>query len=292
MPTPREIEEFTEGDKGFGIIKATEFSLLKSFHGHTFFGLDELHLIGANCTRKIWSMISREYANVDCTIELSKQACSAIAGDSIVNSLSTIPSSEFEGSFSNVDKKGKFMRAVDWVVFMQFVLPTLVFEQLVSTYGADSSQVVAIMSYVIGCSLALRWEIDQDDLDRIRSNLDTWHMHLKTKVTHNMYTVNFHLLRHIPATIEALGPLRGYSTRSAERAIGFFEKHVKSRVSPGANAGNIIKRQLLMRNFERVYNPEDFLQDQPQESSYYTDSPKLSDYRALGMSSRIHSQFR
>ena len=61
------------------------------------------------------------------------------------------------------------MRSVDWVVFMQFVLPTLVFEQLVSTYGADSLQVVAIMSYVIGCSLALSWEIDQDDLDRIRS---------------------------------------------------------------------------------------------------------------------------
>ncbi|KAG2226021.1 hypothetical protein INT45_002487 [Circinella minor] len=52
MPNPREIEEFSEGDKGFGIVKATEFGSLKSFHGYTCFGLDELHLIGANCTRK------------------------------------------------------------------------------------------------------------------------------------------------------------------------------------------------------------------------------------------------
>ena len=51
-------------------------------------------------------------------------------------------------------------------------------------------------------------------------NLNTWHVHLKDNVTPNMYTINFHYLRHIHDTIKALGPLRGYSTRSAERAIG------------------------------------------------------------------------
>ncbi|KAG2219471.1 hypothetical protein INT45_008119 [Circinella minor] len=133
---------------------------------------------------------------------------------------------------------------------------------------ANAPQVEAVMSFVIGCSLALQWEIDGENLGKIKSNLNAWHMHLKNEVTPNMYTVNFHYLRHIHGTIKALGPLRGYSMRSAERAVGFFKRHVKSRVSPGVNAGNIIKRHLIMRNFERVYNPDEFLNDQPEDNDY------------------------
>ncbi|KAG2222041.1 hypothetical protein INT45_003686 [Circinella minor] len=98
MSDPREMNEFIDGDKGFGIKKATEFGSLESFHGHTFFGLDELHLIGANCSRKIWLMISGEYKKVNCTIELPKQICLSI-GSAIIESGPTIPSSIFEGSF-------------------------------------------------------------------------------------------------------------------------------------------------------------------------------------------------
>ena len=43
---------------------------------------------------------------------------------------------------------------------------------------------------------------------------------MKNEVDNNMYTINFHLLRHIHGTVKALGPLRAYSTRSAERSIG------------------------------------------------------------------------
>ena len=60
------------------------------------------------------------------------------------------------------------MRSVDWIVFMQCVLPTLVFEQLAREYGPYAPQVEALMSYVIGCCLALQWEIDQDDLVNIK----------------------------------------------------------------------------------------------------------------------------
>ncbi|KAG2219299.1 hypothetical protein INT45_011314 [Circinella minor] len=80
---------------------------------------------------------------------------------------------------------------------------------------------------------------------------------------HNLYTVNFHLLRHFPDIIEKLCPLRGYSTRSVERAIGFFKRHIKLRVRPGANAAKMIKRQLLMHNFERVYKSDDPLEELP-----------------------------
>ena len=124
------------------------------------------------------------------------------------------------------------------------------------------------------------------------SNFHIWHMHMRENVSPNMYVLNFYLLRHIHETVEALGPLRAYSIRSAERAIGmlfynfnwhiikeqiiklffsfigFFKRHVKSRVLPGANAGNIIKRQLLTRNFEWVYQSEEVTEERPEGGTY------------------------
>ena len=33
------------------------------------------------------------------------------------------------------------MHSVDWIMFLQIIVPTLVFEQLVEEYGRDSDQV-------------------------------------------------------------------------------------------------------------------------------------------------------
>ena len=52
---------------------------------------------------------------------------------------------------------------------MQFILPTLVFEQLIKKYGNNALQVEAIMAFVIGCSTALKWKITQQDIIKIKS---------------------------------------------------------------------------------------------------------------------------
>ncbi|KAG2214170.1 hypothetical protein INT45_008584 [Circinella minor] len=127
MSTPRTDEEFKGDENEFGISKATDFAQLKSFHGYSFFGLDELHLIGANVMKRIWQMVSGDFAtDVNTNILLPKQACSAI-GSAITESSATIPSAIFEGSFRDVYKKAGLMRSVDWIVFLQAVVPTLVF---------------------------------------------------------------------------------------------------------------------------------------------------------------------
>ncbi|KAG2216517.1 hypothetical protein INT45_002651 [Circinella minor] len=168
----------TDNEFDFGIKKATLFGQLKAFHGYSFFGLDEMHCIGANVTRKIWDMITGNFAtDVNSTIRLHNRLSSNI-------------------------------------------VPTLVFKQLVEEYGCNSKQVEAIMSLVIECTLSLQWEIDSEDCSNIKKHLHAWHLHMKNKIDHNLYTVNFHLLRHFHDIIEKLGPLRGYSTRLAERAIG------------------------------------------------------------------------
>ncbi|KAI9243657.1 hypothetical protein BDA99DRAFT_448935 [Phascolomyces articulosus] len=96
MSAARTDDEFREE---FGIDKTNDFAQLKSFHGYSFFGLDELHLIGANVTKKLWQMISRDFDTVvNTTIQLPNRACSAI-GNAIVASSATLPSGVFEGSF-------------------------------------------------------------------------------------------------------------------------------------------------------------------------------------------------
>ncbi|KAG2213297.1 hypothetical protein INT45_012600 [Circinella minor] len=102
----------------------------------------------------------RDFAtDVNTAILLPKQACSAI-GSAITESSATVPSAIFEGSFRDVYKKARLMRSVDWVVFLQEVVPTLVCERLIEEYTSSAEQVDAIMSLVIGCTLALQWNID------------------------------------------------------------------------------------------------------------------------------------
>ena len=70
---------------------------------------------------------------------------------------------------TDVARKTGLLRSVDWIIFMQFILPTLVFEQLIKKYGSNAPQVEAIMAFVIGCSTALKWKITQQDIAKIKS---------------------------------------------------------------------------------------------------------------------------
>ena len=71
--------------------------------------------------------------------------------------------------YLDVYKKAGLMRSIDWIVFLQAVVPTLVFEHLVEEYTFLADQVNAVMSLVIGCTLALQWNMDQEDLANINT---------------------------------------------------------------------------------------------------------------------------
>ncbi len=47
--------------------------------------------------------------------------------------------------------------------------------------------------------------------------------------------------------IKAMGPLRAYSSRSMERAIGVISTLIKSKVEAGINASNVVERLALRR---------------------------------------------
>lgn len=71
-------------------------------------------------------------------------------------------------TYIDVSRKAGHMRSVDWIMLLQCIIPTLIFEQLTETYGAYSEQVEALMSLVIGCTLALQWRIYANDVSAIQ----------------------------------------------------------------------------------------------------------------------------
>lgn len=57
------------------------------------------------------------------------------------------------------------MRSVDWIVFLIYVVPTVVCDQLQEQYGKASRKVCdAVEALVKGCSIALLWHITKKDI--------------------------------------------------------------------------------------------------------------------------------
>lgn len=93
---------------------------------------------------------------------ISKQSLVSI-GKSLEESRQYIPTS-FQGSFDNVIVKTEGTRAVDWLDFLLYIVPTLVVPFL-KTRAAQQ----AILALVKGCSLALQWNLTEElitEMDR------------------------------------------------------------------------------------------------------------------------------
>lgn len=77
-------------------------------------------------------------------------------GASITESRKYIPVS-FQGSFDNVMRKKDGVRAVDWLDFLLYIVPTLIVPYLPSTSAKK-----AVLALVKGCALALQWRLTED----------------------------------------------------------------------------------------------------------------------------------
>lgn len=66
------------------------------------------------------------------------------------------------------------------------------------------------------------------------------HFYKQGQLTISVFTMNQHLLTHVPTIIEKYGPPRAYSTRSLERAIGEISHNVHSKSTPGTATGNVL----------------------------------------------------
>ncbi|OAD68523.1 hypothetical protein PHYBLDRAFT_172950 [Phycomyces blakesleeanus NRRL 1555(-)] len=165
-------------------------------------------------------------------------------GNCITSSRPYIPVS-FQGSFDNVFSKIDGTRAVDWLDFLLYIVPTLVVPFL-----SNRAVKTAVLSLVKGCALALQWTLTSELLDE----MDV------------VFRPVQHYLMHIPFIVKQLGPLRCYSTRSMERVIGVFSKLIKSKCKGGRNASFLVER-FTLHNYVNtaisIQNEIDLIQPKP-----------------------------
>lgn len=283
-----------------------------TFSGSSFFGLDELHLIARGIGKHIYELITVDldiknnthyfYTKSDNTkssegypFYIPKANLRKI-GETIAKSRQYIPTS-FQGSFDNLIAKTDGTRAVDWLDFLLYIVPTLVVPYL-------SNRVVqkALLALVKGCALALQWNLTDELINEMERQVyikfdyyhlkskrtfncrhfNTWHSYLfqqvnqKKKLSRSVFRPVQHYLIHIPFIIRQLGPLRAYSTRSMERAIGVFSKLINSKREGGKNASNIIERLAIQNYLNCILNLEeliDVIKPKPYAETSYINHP-------------------
>lgn len=152
---------------------------MSTFSGSIFYALDELHLVARGIGKQVYDLItvanqpgvktsSFFYTKPDGTKKIldypffvTKKNLKSI-GDSITKSRKYIPTS-FQGSFDNVIDKIDGTRAVDWMDFLLYIVPTIVVPYLPNTAVKK-----AVLALVKGCALALQWQLTESLIDEMQ----------------------------------------------------------------------------------------------------------------------------
>ncbi|KAF7732320.1 hypothetical protein EC973_005216 [Apophysomyces ossiformis] len=155
----------------------------------------------------------------------------------------------FNGNWRSLLGMSK-MRAVDWLDFILYVVPTLVVKRL-----ADNNAKGPTMALVRLCQHSLQYSVTQADIVAMERDMRIWHQYLLGLVEDNVlkvsaFTPNQHYLSHIPDIIRKIGLLRYFSARPLERVIGVYSRLISSTVAAGSNAGNIMVKLAMSRSIE------------------------------------------
>ena len=120
----RTLEDFLFGDAIHGVKNPSIFKKLPSFSSPIFMGIDIYHLLDLNIAKQLKSFLERK----GCSLHL-KHTYRQNIRIMIEVQTSSMPDI-FDGEFKNVLLPSQRLRGVDWSVFIQFILPTLVVEQI------------------------------------------------------------------------------------------------------------------------------------------------------------------
>ncbi|KAJ8663707.1 hypothetical protein O0I10_000956 [Lichtheimia ornata] len=119
----RESNMFKALRSSIGQRRPSPFATLPSFHGYTFFPMDIMHLLGHGIAHQLWNMMQGTYGKNNNPLYLSPATRNTISQQLIASSQTT-PSS-FSGSCGDIKNKSGYFRAVDWIHFARFLLPTV-----------------------------------------------------------------------------------------------------------------------------------------------------------------------
>ncbi|KAG1437082.1 hypothetical protein G6F56_013277 [Rhizopus delemar] len=110
------------------------------------------------------------------------------------------------------------------------------------------------MDLINTCNISMARELRASDLILISERVLSWHNYLKLQIRSNhlnmrVFTPNMHYLKHIPLTIEQMGPLRFLSWRSSERNIKTYSNAITSGSKAAANDSNIVLKKGVLASF-------------------------------------------
>lgn len=128
------------------------FCKLPSFHGASFFPIDFMHMLGLGISRQFWNLLSGDYDSANAEhnpLRLSTSSLKEI-GRYVAISRSHTPS-EFAGHCGDIYTKSGFYRAVDWLHFMQYLVPAIVLEYI-NDDDARKAVLHLVNIYLIACA--------------------------------------------------------------------------------------------------------------------------------------------
>lgn len=269
-PRLREAASFKRIDLDAGQKKVTQFGDLLSFHGASFFPVDIMHMLGLGIAKQFWTLISTnkyDTTHDNNPLALPPSDLKAI-GREIANSRPLSP--DFAGDCGDVYKRGGCYRAVDWLHFMLYLVPTIVIR-----YFDDRECRGAILDLVNVFSIACSRELHKAELDRFDASVNAWLKWLRKQVDDKqingtVFTINQHYLTDLHSLAKHLGPLPFYAAFGMERAIGDIKRHINSERDPGTNASNVMVHLAAIRSLQRL----DVEQACRRTPRVYSDSPE------------------
>jgi hypothetical protein len=147
-------------------------SYYPGFKAPSFFGLDEMHLFGQNLAKRIRDYFVPATSNLSVRphsdrnqnrypFELEGVTLSKV-GLAMVSSRPDIPLAHFDGNWGNPVERAN-ARAVDWLDFLLYVLPTLLIPALVNKTAKK-----VLNNLVMACHICQQWEIRPDEVNFVR----------------------------------------------------------------------------------------------------------------------------
>lgn len=162
-----------------------------------------------------------------------------------------IPST-YSGSIRSISDHS-FYRAVDWIHLVRFIIPTIFVDHF-----QDPSCNAALSNVSQACNIMCKPQIGPDDIEVLKECIDGWNDFLVALsmddgvIEETVFTVNLHLMNHVPDIMRRLGPMHSYSAFANERVIGEYKRSIKSRKEPGKNAANLMKRFAARNRLDRL----------------------------------------
>ncbi|SAM00093.1 hypothetical protein [Absidia glauca] len=237
-------------------IRASAVASLPTFTGVHFFGLDEMHLLGHGLAKMLFALVLPVKTNKMASrqdkafpdVPANYPFCSANTnllqnvGKDMLSSKPDIPLSFFNGNWDNIEQH-QSARAVDWMDFLLFVVPTLIIPSLYHPKAREK-----LKNLIISIHLSLHWQLHASDVQFIESSIAAFQHFLYLQIQSNHLsrrccTIDIHYLGHFHFIINCLGPLPVYSCRSLERTIGHYKHRKRSTSSPGSSYQMILESE-------------------------------------------------